>query len=90
MNPTKHKKKMVEIFFEKFQVPAVYVAVQGVLSLYSNQHSASPQENPQASSWTQEMESPTSSRSIRVTPSPTAAKEWISPVEMSPLTSKIF
>ena len=33
MNPTKHKKKMVEIFFEKFQVPAVYVAVQGVLSL---------------------------------------------------------
>lgn len=25
---------MLEIFFEKFQVPAVYVAVQGVLSLY--------------------------------------------------------
>ena len=34
MNPTKHKRKMLEIFFEKFQVPAVYVAVQGVLSLY--------------------------------------------------------
>lgn len=33
MNPTKHKRKMLEIFFEKFQVPAVYVAVQGVLSL---------------------------------------------------------
>jgi len=24
---------MLEIFFEKFQVPAVFVAVQGVLSL---------------------------------------------------------
>ena len=34
MNPTKHRKKMLEIFFEKFQVPAVFVAVQGVLSLY--------------------------------------------------------
>jgi actin-related protein len=33
MNPTKHRKKMLEIFFEKFQVPAVFVAVQGVLSL---------------------------------------------------------
>lgn len=33
MNPTKHRKKMFEIFFEKFQVPAVFVAVQGVLSL---------------------------------------------------------
>lgn len=34
MNPSKHRKKMYEIFFEKFQVPAVYVAIQGVLSLY--------------------------------------------------------
>jgi actin-related protein len=33
MNPTKHKKKLCEIFFEKFQVPALFVAVQGVLSL---------------------------------------------------------
>ena len=41
MNPTKHKKKMLEIFFEKFQVPAVFVAVQGVLSLYPLPHKAS-------------------------------------------------
>lgn len=26
---------MLEIFFEKFQVPAVYIAVQGVLSLFA-------------------------------------------------------
>ena len=26
MNPTKHRRKMLEIFFEKFQVPAVYVS----------------------------------------------------------------
>lgn len=26
---------MLEIFFEKFQVPAVFVAVQGVLSLFA-------------------------------------------------------
>lgn len=33
MNPIKNRKKMLEIFFEKFQAPAVFVAVQGVLSL---------------------------------------------------------
>ncbi|MCL4123140.1 UNVERIFIED_CONTAM: hypothetical protein GTU68_006673 [Idotea baltica] len=33
MNPAKHRKQMYEIFFEKFQAPAVFVAVQGVLSL---------------------------------------------------------
>jgi centractin len=32
-NPSKHKKKMLEIFFEKVQVPAAYVATQGILSL---------------------------------------------------------
>jgi actin-related protein len=35
MNPTKHRKKMFEIFFEKFQVPAVFVAIQGVLPLFA-------------------------------------------------------
>jgi actin-related protein len=33
MNPIKNRKKMLQIFFEKFQAPAVFVAVQGVLSL---------------------------------------------------------
>lgn len=49
MNPTKHRKRMLEIFFEKFQVPAVYVAVQGVLSLYKHLNLDLPQENLQVS-----------------------------------------
>jgi actin-related protein len=55
MNPTKHRKRMLEIFFEKFQVPAVYVAVQGVLSLYKHHDIVSQQENLQVSCWTLEM-----------------------------------
>jgi len=47
MNPTKHRRKMLEIFFEKFQVPAVYVAVQGVLSLYLYAKEDSLQEKQQ-------------------------------------------
>ncbi len=38
---------MLEIFFEKFQVPAVFVAVQGVLSLYISFNLVSQQENQQ-------------------------------------------
>ena len=33
LNPTKQRKKIFEIFFEKFQVPALFIAAQGVLSL---------------------------------------------------------
>merc|ERR1719456_1355539 len=35
-NPTKNREKMVEIFFDTFQVPAFYVSVQAVLSLYAS------------------------------------------------------
>lgn len=35
-NPKKNREKMMEIMFEKFKVPASYVAVQGVLSLYAS------------------------------------------------------
>ena len=34
MNPSKQRKRVFEIFFEKFQVPAIFIAHQGVLSLY--------------------------------------------------------
>jgi len=36
LNPHKNREMMVEIFFETFEVPAMYVAIQAVLSLYSN------------------------------------------------------
>lgn len=36
MNPLSHKLKLIEIFFNKYGVPALFVAVQGVLSLYGS------------------------------------------------------
>lgn len=35
LNPTSNREKMAQVFFETFNSPAVYVAVQSVLSLYS-------------------------------------------------------
>ena len=56
MNPMKNRKKMFEIFFEKFQAPAVFVAIQGVLSLYLYSDVDSPLENQQELFWILEME----------------------------------
>ena len=38
LNPKESRDKMVEIMFEKFGVPALYVNVQAVLSLYATGH----------------------------------------------------
>jgi len=35
-NPKQNREKMMEIMFEKFEVPGSYVALQGVLSLYAS------------------------------------------------------
>lgn len=59
MNPVKNRKKMLEIFFEKFQAPAVFVAVQGVLSLYFWIYQGSQQESQLVLSSIQETELPT-------------------------------
>ncbi|KAE9420770.1 hypothetical protein Angca_003978 [Angiostrongylus cantonensis] len=36
LNPMKHKEKAAEIFFESFNVPALHIQMQAVLSLYSS------------------------------------------------------
>jgi len=35
LNPRKNREKAAEIFFETFAVPALYISMQAVLSLYS-------------------------------------------------------
>lgn len=36
MNPISQRKEILQIFFEKFEVPAMYFAIPGVLSLYAS------------------------------------------------------
>jgi actin-related protein len=35
-NPKKNREKMQEIMFEKYDVPALYIAIQAVLALYAS------------------------------------------------------
>ena len=36
LNPRTNREKMVEIMFEDFDIPATYIAIQAVLSLYAS------------------------------------------------------
>jgi actin len=36
LNPKSNREKMVEIMFEGFEIPATYIAIQAVLSLYAS------------------------------------------------------
>lgn len=36
LNPTANKEKMIQVMFEAFHVPATYVAMQALLSLYAS------------------------------------------------------
>jgi hypothetical protein len=89
-NPSKHRKKMLEIFFEKFQAPAALVAIQGVLSLYLLFNLVMQQVNQQVLSWTLGMESHMLFLSMKDTPLPIAVRELTLEVVMSLNTCEIF
>lgn len=89
-NPSKHRKKMLEIFFEKFQAPAALVAIQGVLSLYLLFNLVMQQVNQQVLSWTLEMESHMLFLSMKDTPLPIAVRELTLEVVMSLNICEIF
>jgi hypothetical protein len=101
MNPFKTREKMAEIFFEHFNVPAFYVAVQAVMALYASgrttgivldagdgvSHAVRPRSQP--------LTAPSSSRLqlhrflfMKGTACPTPSDGWTSPAAISLRTSR--